>query len=309
MGRLGCPAQHDPAAEGGSQRGLRKSPVHGPVQLRLLTFAGPELHARQGPALQKLPEVFALQGRAVGQGQRQGRLRVASQGAQLAGRQLVMLGKAGIHAPGGAKTTEVGNLGRGQRTVLQPLFGLQQPLGLQVLEGRDLPVLFKYAPQVPIAHPQLGGQGGHGWGFAALPQGAVELAGRRLRQDGAGIRGRPPTLGRGQFRAAFQARPKARRLGLGGRFKETAIFLQRQAHPAHRAAVDARRAHAHEEQAVKAGVLVLKCTVTAALVERLTVREPFLGGVHVGHVSPKNRGHWSFSDLRFRACFGMSAWH
>ena len=185
--RMCSPRQNDPTTEWCAQGCFWEIPAHGSVQLRLHSLTRPVFHTRQRAVLQELPEVLAQQGRSVGQGERHRRVTVARQWPQLARCQTVVLGKARVHATGRAEAAQVRNLGRGQGAVVQPLFGQQQPLGLQVLHGRDLPVLFKHPAQVPIADAQTGSQCAHGWGFAAFRQRAAEQPGSRLGQDGAGV--------------------------------------------------------------------------------------------------------------------------
>jgi len=100
------------------------------------------------------------------------------------------------------------------------LFGVQQTLGLQVLQRRNLPVPQKHAPQVAVAHAQLGCQRRHAGGPGAPLNGRLQLSRGSFGQNCLGIGGGPEAAGRRQLRAATQARSETMGFGLGGCFKK-----------------------------------------------------------------------------------------
>jgi hypothetical protein len=130
----------------------------------------------------------------------------------------------------------------------QPL-GEQEPLRLRVFDRRDAELRVEDPPQVAARHAHARRQ----MLDAALVEHAVldqvdgALREPRDRVD-ARIAGR-------ELRPAAQARPIAFDFGSGGAREEVAILAARQAHRAHRPAIDARRRHADEESAVEARIV------------------------------------------------------
>ena len=72
--------------------------------------------------------------------------------AHRAGREPVVLGKDCVKAPYATKAAALCHLADGPAGIGQPLFGVQQTPRLQVLQGRDMQVLFHQAAQMALAN-------------------------------------------------------------------------------------------------------------------------------------------------------------
>ena len=261
------PAQLQPAGGGVACMG----PAHRPAQHGVRALALPAFHAAQAAVLQKLPKRGDLTRRTVGQNQGGAGLGGLAQrracGSKLPRAELVVLGKCGVKVPGRAKTTGTRHMGHRQGAVLQPLFGVQQPLGLQVLQGRDLPMAQKQTPQVPVAHAQLRRQCRHARRLEALLNGRLQLLGRAFGQHRLGIGGGPKATCGGQFRATAQAGPEALCLGLSGCLKKAAVGWAGQSYAANWAAINAGGGHPCEKKPIPRRILVGHGLVTALRVQ------------------------------------------
>ena len=109
-----------------------------------------------------------------------------------------------------------------------------------------------------------------------LQPAVLDAVGRGLGEAAVGVDRR---VARRELGPAAQARAEA--LGLGGRRarEEAAVALERRPRRAHRAAVDAGRAHAHEEASVEAGVVGAQGAVALVGVEE-----------HGAHYPPRRAG-------------------
>jgi hypothetical protein len=127
--------------------------------------------------------------------------------------------------------------------------GEEQALRLRIVHGRDAEFLLEDAAQVPVGDAQRRRE----LREARILQTAVLHQPRgRLRQ--AAIRIDHRIAGR-ELRPAAKAGTEALGFGGGGAREEAAVAAQRRPGGAHRTAVDPRRAHAHEEAPIEAGVV------------------------------------------------------
>ena len=246
-------------------------------------------------------------GRAIGQPQQQARLggQRCPAAAQARGVQAVVAAEGGVQAALAAKAAQAGHLGHWQRGVGQQLLGAQQAPGLQVLQGRYAQLRLKNTAQVAVADAQPLGQLGHaGRGRAGQWRGIKQL--RRLHgQDAGCVLGGPgcstkqeAVAAGGELGPTAQAGPEASAFSLGRMREKTTVVAARRAHPADRAAVDAGRADAGEETAIKTRVTGQQGAVAGLAVG---ARGCFDHAGHAGHDTCRLHAGRCCSG-RFRTC-------
>ena len=170
-----------------------------------------------------------------------------------------------------AKPLAIATSSTGKRGVGEQALGQQQALRLRVLDGRDAELLLEDAAQVAVRDAERRRRG---------PRGSRPPAGRPRCSSAAAL-GEPPV---GVDASRSPARARAGSAGTAGSPRSSAaaalgkkrqLRCERRPRRAHRPAVDAGRAHAHEEAAVEAGVVGAQGAVALVGVEE-----------HGGHYPP-----------------------
>ena len=150
----------------------------------------------------------------------------------------------------------------GQRGIRQQPLGEQEALRLRILDRRHAEFRFEDPPQVPARDSDARREV---LDAAGLEHAVFDEIDGALREPGDGIHAR---VAGSELRPATQAWPIAFDFRRGSAREEPAILPARQAHRAHRAAIDARRRNADEESAVEARIVRRERAVAGVGIER-----------------------------------------
>jgi hypothetical protein len=207
-------------------------------------------------------------------------VRAGAGAAQLAGRHAVARAEERVEAPQAREAARHRDVDDRHRGIREQALGEEQALRLGVVHRRHAELLLEDAAQVAIGDAQRRGE----LREARVLQAAVLHQARGGLREAA-IRIDHRVAGR-ELRPAAQARPETPRTRPRRRSGRSGSCGAARLRGAHRAAVDARRADAHEEAPVEAGVVGAERAVALVGVEEH-------GAIIRPHAGPRS----PFSDM------------